>query len=1638
MENKPQENNEVQVTVSKRWSRRRRVLSIFGRFLLFLLLLVLLPILLFQIPAVQNYGAQKLTHYLSNEWKTDVMVDKVYLGLFYEVNLEKLYVEDLKGDTLFYAGEFNVDHEGVLDIAFREFTISSIVLRDAVLQPKRVNGEENFQFLVDYFTPEQTNTGGEPPAPFRLNVRHLLMENVHFIREDDVKEENMNVQVAKIQAYFDRFNLLAKKIDLATLEIVAPDFYLDQFPREEEDVAEEEEPSAQLINQVVEVGDTNRLKITVADFDISEGKFHFRNYRKEAERRTPLEVLNFNYLDVFDIDINFRDFSVTEDLEFHGKVEGMSCRDTTGFVVENLSAEDATLTCEGLWLYDMNLRTPFTDLGDTLIFTYDSYYAWEEFVDEVKMDLRFNDDSHVALKDIITFAPKLRTNTFFSENRDEEVKIQGRIRGEVNRLDGRKLRIEMAKGLRMEGGFSTLNLAVKDEEFLHLELDRLRTTVRTLRKLIPGFNPPENFDRLGRLDFSGKFDGFFVDFVADGKLRTDIGSASMFMNMKLPSGRDQAKYSGDLSLTNFDLGEWSGNSDLGTITFNAQVKEGQGLTLDKASAKLSGHIDSLEYKGYDYADVNLNGDLEKNKFNGSLEINDENVNLAFNGGLDFTGEVPQFFFTTDIRQLSLLPLNISKRDLQFSGHVSTDLNGNRLSDVIGWMRVSDFQVVKKQTDTLSISNALLTSNISNEGKKEFQFQSNLGNLNINGFFDLEKIPNKFTEFVSFNYPGFADRIGLVLKDTIPDTMQFDYRVELFELQNLLSFFEEKLGGFDRSIVSGSYNGAEEEFSLEVEVPEWNYGNIVFDDVYLRTDLAADEGRVTLGVIKTRLGEKNELAPVQLIGTVYGDTLEFLVTSLSFFKILDNININGMLTLEEEDAWRVSFKESDLVLMNQTWDIDTDNYIRIGKGSVETKDFEMRSGDQLISLTNVRDEGLELRVKNVPLDTIDFIKNLKKIKLGGLADLHFKAKDIFRFEGLSALLRVDDMTVNGDNYGVLRLDADAPSVKESVNAFLTLDGDSTHFVVDGYYNPPNFQKPRFSKWRSKKSNFLDLNVSFDKVPTRIVNYFVSEVSNVVGSVSAENIHLFGHLNELNVDGMATASDISFKINPLQVTYRVPTGTVRLTNELVDASGSIVYDRFGNRAMLTNGLTHKHLLDWGLGLKITTLDNAGFLGLETTENDNPIFYGTALGKGSAYFSGTFRQSELTVIGQSTAGTHMFLPLTGEGATEQSRFINFTEDLRKSGKLDSVVSTELRGLNMYFDLDITDDAEMEVIFDKTWGDILRGRTEGNLKVNLTREGLMTMTGTLTAVQGDYLFTLMNLGLNKPFTVEPGGTVTWVSDPYEATLNVNAVYEGANASVANFIGEYLTAASDGAEELARASTPVRLKMNLTGQMLKPDINFDFEFPNLDGELKGYAENKLRTIRQDQNELNRQVFGLLVLGQFMPTGYTLQAGNVGINTLSEMLSNQLSIYLTELVSELLVGTNFIEGIDFNVSYNRFSSTSFTDADIYTGDEVNVRTKVRFTNRLSLSGGVEVGIGGGSVTSSNNQTTGNIQVEYDITPDRRLKVKGYVRTEPDIGGGTRQKAGAGLSFRKEFDSLDELMNWGEFQKEKKGKRKKKD
>lgn len=246
----------------------------------------------------------------------------------------------------------------------------------------------------------------------------------------------------------------------------------------------------------------------------------------------------------------------------------------------------------------------------------------------------------------------------------------------------------------------------------------------------------------------------------------------------------------------------------------------------------------------------------------------------------------------------------------------------------------------------------------------------------------------------------------------------------------------------------------------------------------------------------------------------------------------------------------------------------------------------------------------------------------------------------------------------------------------------------------------------------------------------------------------------------------------------------------------------------------------------------------------------------------------------------------------------------------------------------------------------------------------------------------------------------------------------------------EYIT--NDNLKADARKATDIELKMHLEGQLFKPEIGFDIGFPTLRGELKNFADNKLKILRLNPNEINKQVLGLIVVGGFLPdNGLGLGASNqliTGVNTVSEVFTNQLSLYVSSFLNEIVDKVGFISGVDLDVNYNVYNQgVDPTNPNIgQTGSEVQLQMNNRFfDDRLIVNLGGNFNVSNNtSSASSGGITAGDISIEYSITKDRRLKLIVYQRYEQTTIEGKRYKTAVGLSFRRQYDSIKEMFSKG--------------
>jgi hypothetical protein len=255
----------------------------------------------------------------------------------------------------------------------------------------------------------------------------------------------------------------------------------------------------------------------------------------------------------------------------------------------------------------------------------------------------------------------------------------------------------------------------------------------------------------------------------------------------------------------------------------------------------------------------------------------------------------------------------------------------------------------------------------------------------------------------------------------------------------------------------------------------------------------------------------------------------------------------------------------------------------------------------------------------------------------------------------------------------------------------------------------------------------------------------------------------------------------------------------------------------------------------------------------------------------------------------------------------------------------------------------------------------------MRIDRQGNIQFFGDYTIEQGEYLFSLQNL-INKRFSINQGGTVKWQGDPYDAMLDVTAVYK-IRASLSDLIGPLAANGTSGSSDLQRR-VPIHCNLMLTDRLQQPVIRFGLEAPTLDES----RESLILDYISSEEELNRQVLSLLILNKFYTPEYlrasdntTSRNDNTALVTTSEMLSSQISKWISTISNDVDVGVAYRPG-------DNLTSEEF---------ELALSTQV-FNNRVTINGNV----GYGKYQTNTSKMVG----DFDV--DVKLNHTGTIRRVP--------------------------------------------
>src|SRR5690606_13561188 len=325
-----------------------------------------------------------------------------------------------------------------------------------------------------------------------------------------------------------------------------------------------------------------------------------------------------------------------------------------------------------------------------------------------------------------------------------------------------------------------------------------------------------------------------------------------------------------------------------------------------------------------------------------------------------------------------------------------------------------------------------------------------------------------------------------------------------------------------------------------------------------------------------------------------------------------------------------------------------------------------------------------------------------------------------------------------------------------------------------------------------------------------------------------------------------------------------------------------------------------------------------------------------------------------------------------------------------------------------------------------------DGDLNLRMTPNGNMSLTGIYDVAGGHYEMNLYGL-VTRKFELDSGSKVSWAGDPMDAALNVKALYQ-VETSASPLMAPVSSGADPSEKGKFRQVLPFYVYLNVDGDLDKPHISFDLDMPEDDrGAIGGQVYGRLQQVNQQEGELNRQIFSLLVMNRFYPEpgsdGSEGGFASIARDNLNDALSDQLNAFSNRLLGKSGFELDF--GLDSYTDYQGESPQQRTQLDI-------AAQKKLFDDRLIVRVGSEVDIEGGGSRDEPTPLIGNVSLEYLLTENGRYRLKGFRKNSyENVIDGQTIVSGLSLIFTQEFNEFSELWQavlHGETDKEKKQRR----
>ena len=1293
---------------------------------------------------------------------------------------------------------------------------------------------------------------------------------------------------------------------------------------------------------------------------IKDGFFKYENFDDFKTLKTNSNFndnLNIKNLKLDDFKISFMDYTSIVDFEIadlsliDNKIS-LKIKDSELDLKDNKNFKKINANVN---IHDNNIK-----LNDLSIALDNSFFEGNLFVKN------FNDLELLKFDGDITNKSKITSSDFIEGSAENSFNFNVKFEGDFNQIFLNEFELKnnntnILAALQIKNPFdkSKYDLTVDFTEF-----SSVSTEISNTFPEIFGSYIPSSLKSIGKFKLIGSFIYSNEKIVSDFELFNNKGNIYSSLIISEFDNIDNASYAGVFKGDKIDLSNFISIPFLGKSNFEFTI-DGKGFVPQFLDSNLEGKVKTIIVNGYEYQNIDVFGNVSDKVFNGKINVNDQNINLDFTGLIDYSDELIDFDFSTNIVNANLGKLNLAVDDNFLSGKINTKLRGNSISTLIGDISFKDFVYGSK--DNKYFFDELVAQSRINNDIRFYNLNSPdaLSGIII-GDLDFFELPKILENYFLLRYNNFNPTDKLFLTDL---SFNLNLKPKIASVLNSDIIIDEN------TFIRGDFNldGA---YELVFSTPHFKSKDLTVNNINLKINDNAVNASFAEFQSKLINGTK-----IKVNSKFLDDKTDFYI---NFNSASGDNKINFNHSLDKNQRSVFSFLDLSFDYNNNKWVLleslkKDDNVLILSDEYQELKSTKIKSEDQVIEfkyLNNKDEFDFDSIFQNVRFSSI--IPKPKNILYEGIVNGNISLSKRSEVYLSNSEILLKNFSSNGQILGDGLLNIQNSDSKDKYNVEFTIINQKLKtFNVSGFFKISDNDYP------------LALNVETNKF---LISPFSAIGENVLQNFKGHfdsNFTVTGSFYKPNFKGHIKANNSSFDVPYLGVRYSFPENPSFILDKM-----SIYMDNFkiqdtqmNSFGILDGKINHDRLKDWFLDFQISS---ENLLAINTNKEQNDFYYGQGMFDGYAKFYGPGKDLDININGSSNDNTKITIPIKYDDGVGSLSYLKFSSDINTNSNLIN------QGLEVFIDLKLNNKAELEIIFDENSGSKLSGRGEGDFRFESDYSGNFNIKGDFTTEIGKYHY--KNFGIvERIFDIKKGANISWDGDPYKGIINAEAIYE-------------VPGGANPAPIIQNASfnrkIPTLVNILLSGELSNLQTpKFEILFPNTRGSIKSELDYYLNDYEKKQT----QAISLISQGFFTESGNnSLVSSQTITNNLFQRASGIIDEIFTNPEDKMNVGINYSQG-------DRFSSSSLLNRD-----RIGLSLQSEISDRILINGKIGVPVSG----TEENIILGDVQIEFLLNDSGSLKARIFNKENEYqfFGDEIGYTQGFGISYDVEFDTFSELIS----------------